>query len=55
MKVLLGAGLAVSSATAFAGAIQQRVVSAPTLSELGLIVLAVAVGIAGGVIVRRRK
>ena len=55
MRLLFALGSTVWTVSATAGAIALAPVSAPTLDEMGLIALAVIVGVAGAVIVRRRK
>jgi hypothetical protein len=55
MKILVAASLALTTSLALAGEVSPVAIQAPTLSEIGLIVLAVAVGIAGGIFVRRKK
>jgi NADH:ubiquinone oxidoreductase subunit 5 (subunit L)/multisubunit Na+/H+ antiporter MnhA subunit len=55
MKNLIVVTLSLLAMPVLAGEPAPRVIAAPTMSELGLIVLAVGVGIAGGIIARRKK
>ena len=54
MRILLGLGTTLWATVAAAGRIGSPV-SAPTLDEVGLIALAVIMGVVGGVIARRKK
>jgi ABC-type methionine transport system permease subunit len=55
MKSLLALGTTPWATLAAGQEIAPRVVSAPTLDEIGLIALAIMVGVVGGVIARRKK
>ncbi len=55
MRVLLALGAFAWTSLAVAGRIDPAAVAAPALGELGLIALAVVVGVAGAVVVRRKK
>jgi len=55
MRFLLALGMTGWTALATAGQTAPRAIAAPTLDEIGLIALAVIVGVAGAVMVRRKK
>jgi exosortase sorting signal-containing protein len=54
MRFLLIA-LLIASSNVAAGGTVAPIAQAPTLGEFGLIALAVAVGVAGGILARRKK
>ena len=55
MKVFVAATAILSSLPAFAGVNSAIFFQVPTLDEFGLIGLVVAVGVAAGLVIRRKK
>ena len=55
MKIFVGAAALLCSLPAFAGTNSAIFFQVPTLDEFGLIGLVVAVGVAAGLVIRRKK